>query len=122
MGMPEPRPKQECITRWNSTFHMLKQILVSKDAVSFTLAVINAPVDPLSQAEWEVLQEACTVLEPLEQVKVEISADKYSVQILSHHRCYCCYYSMIIILFISCCCIFGMEIRLDMNENNNLYC
>ncbi|XP_019716757.1 zinc finger BED domain-containing protein 4-like [Hippocampus comes] len=77
MGMPELKLKQECITRWNSTFHMLKRILESKDAVISTLAVINAPVDPLSQEEWEVLQEACTVLEPFEQVTVEISADSY---------------------------------------------
>ncbi|XP_073341911.1 E3 SUMO-protein ligase ZBED1-like [Pagrus major] len=79
MGMPELRPKQECITRWNSTFHMLKQILESKDAVTSSLAVINAPGDPLSQEEWEVLQEACTVLEPFEQVTVEISADSYVI-------------------------------------------
>ncbi|XP_051914613.1 zinc finger BED domain-containing protein 4-like [Hippocampus zosterae] len=77
MGMPELKLKQECITRWNSTFHMLKRILESKDAVISTLAVINAPIDPLSQEEWEILQEACTVQEPFEQVTVEISADSY---------------------------------------------
>ncbi|XP_076737306.1 zinc finger BED domain-containing protein 4-like [Maylandia zebra] len=77
MGMPELKLKQECITRWNSTFHMLKRILESKDAVISTLAVINAPVDPLSHEEWEVLQQACTVLEPFEQVTVEISADSH---------------------------------------------
>ncbi|XP_048829491.1 zinc finger BED domain-containing protein 4-like [Brienomyrus brachyistius] len=74
MGMPEPRLKQECITRWNSTFHMLKRILETKGAVISTLAVISAPVDPLRREEWEVLQEACTVLKPFEQVTVEISA------------------------------------------------
>ncbi|KAK7881406.1 hypothetical protein WMY93_029815 [Mugilogobius chulae] len=76
MGIPELKLKQECITRWNSTFHMLKRILESKDAVISTLAVISAPVDPLSQEEWEVLQEACIVLEPFEQVTVEISAER----------------------------------------------
>ncbi|XP_056277169.1 E3 SUMO-protein ligase ZBED1-like [Pseudoliparis swirei] len=77
MGMPELKLKQDCVTRWNSTFHMIKRILQSKDAVISTLAVMNASVDPLSQEEWEVLQEACTVLEPFEQVTVEISADSY---------------------------------------------
>ncbi|XP_051241559.1 E3 SUMO-protein ligase ZBED1-like [Dicentrarchus labrax] len=77
MGMPELKLKQECVTRWNSTFHMLKRILDSKDAVISTLAVINAHVDPLCQEEWEELQEACTVLEPFEQVTVEIGADSY---------------------------------------------
>lgn len=52
MEMPELRPKQECATRWNSTFYMLKRILESKDAIISTLAVINAPVDTLSQEEW----------------------------------------------------------------------
>ncbi|KAI4900017.1 hypothetical protein NFI96_023279 [Prochilodus magdalenae] len=77
MGMPELKLKQECVTRWNSTFHMLKRILDSKDAVISTLAVISALVDPLCQEEWEVLQEACTVLELFQQVTVEISADSY---------------------------------------------
>ena len=48
---------QECLTRWNSTFHLLKQIVESKeskDAFISTQAVINAPVDPLCQEEWEV--------------------------------------------------------------------
>ncbi len=91
MGMPELKLKQECVTRWNSTFHMLKRILESKDAVISTLAVISAPVDPLNQEEWEVLQEACNVLEPFEQVTVEISADRYSVQMFSHYYYYCYY-------------------------------
>ncbi|KAK0146615.1 hypothetical protein N1851_014070 [Merluccius polli] len=73
--MPELRPKQECVTRWNSAFHMLKGVLESKDAIISTLAIINAPVDALSQEEWEVVRETCTVLEPFEQVTVEISAD-----------------------------------------------
>nr|XP_046241207.1 zinc finger BED domain-containing protein 4-like [Scatophagus argus] len=77
MDMPELKLKQDCVTRWNSTFHMKKQILESKDAVISTLAVINAPVNPLSQEEWDILQEACTVLEPFEEVTVEISADSY---------------------------------------------
>lgn len=98
----------------------------SKDAVISTLAVINAPVNPLSQEEWKLLQEACTVLEPFQQVTVEISVDRYSVQMLSHYYyCYYYYSSMIIIIFISCCsgcCIIGMKIRLDMNGNNNIYC
>lgn len=73
MGIPELKLKQDCVTRWNSTFHMLKWILGFKDAVISTLAVINAAVDPLSQDEWEVLQE----------VTVEISTDRYRVY-MSH--------------------------------------
>ncbi|CAK6972749.1 hypothetical protein E1301_Tti021870 [Scomber scombrus] len=57
MGMYELRPKQECATRWNSTFYILKRILESKDAII-----------TLSQKEWETGKEVCTILEPLEEV------------------------------------------------------
>ena len=54
MRIPELRPKQDCTTRWNSTFHMLKRFLELKNAIIFTLAIVNAPFDPLTQEEWEV--------------------------------------------------------------------
>ncbi|XP_060759792.1 zinc finger BED domain-containing protein 4-like [Neoarius graeffei] len=75
MELPELRPKQECATRWNSTFCMLKRILETKDAIISTLALINAPGDALSQEEWELVKEVCTILQPFEEVTVEISAD-----------------------------------------------
>lgn len=88
MGMPELRPKQDCPTRWNSTFHMLKRFLESKDAIISTLAIVNAPVDPLTQEEWEVVEEVCRVLEPFEQVTVEISGERYSKQLFLHFILY----------------------------------
>ena len=78
MDMPELRLKQDCVTRWNSTLYMLKRVLESKDAIISTLALINAHMDALDQEEWEALQETCTVLEPFEQVTVEISSERYS--------------------------------------------
>lgn len=56
---------------------MLKRILETKDAIISTLALINAPVDALCQEEWELVKEVCTVLQPFEEVTVEISADRY---------------------------------------------
>ena len=85
MGMAEQRPKQDCTTSWNSTFYMLKLFLESKDAIISTLAIVNAPVDALTQAEWEVVEEVCRVLEPFEQVTVEISGERYSKQLLLHN-------------------------------------
>ena len=76
MGLPELKPKQDCITRWNSTFHMLKRITESKEAIISTLAIMNAPVNLLSQDEWEVIREACSVLEPFEQITVEFKAER----------------------------------------------
>ncbi|CAJ0921704.1 unnamed protein product [Ranitomeya imitator] len=77
MGMPELRLKQDCVTRWNSTYYMLKQVLESKDAVISTLAIIFATIDTLNQEEWEVVRETCIVLEPFEQATVEIRAESY---------------------------------------------
>ncbi|KAK1885226.1 Transposable element Hobo transposase, partial [Dissostichus eleginoides] len=42
--MAELRLKQDCITRWNSTYDMLKSFLKSKDAIISTLAITNASV------------------------------------------------------------------------------
>ncbi|KAJ3585767.1 hypothetical protein NHX12_014485 [Muraenolepis orangiensis] len=78
MDMPELRLKQDCATRWNSTLYMLKRVLESKDAIISTLALINAHIDALDQEEWEALQETCTVLEPFEQVTVEISSERWT--------------------------------------------
>jgi hypothetical protein len=78
MGMPELRPKQDCPTRWNSTYHMLKRFLESKDAIISTLAIVNAPVDPVIQEEWQMAEELCRVLEPFDQVTEEISGERYS--------------------------------------------
>ncbi|CAM4524170.1 unnamed protein product [Leuciscus chuanchicus] len=80
MGMPELRSTQDCTTRWNSTFYMLKRFLESKDAIISTLAIVNAPVDPLTQEEWEVVEEVCRVLEPFEQVTLEISGESSNEQ------------------------------------------
>ena len=61
---------------------MLKRFLESKDAIISTLVIVNAPVDALTQEELKVV---CRVLEPFEQVAVEISGERYSKQLLLHH-------------------------------------
>ncbi|XP_039630884.1 E3 SUMO-protein ligase ZBED1-like [Polypterus senegalus] len=77
MKMEELRPKQDCPTRWNSTYYMLKSFIASKNAIISTLAVTNAPVRHLSQEEWTTVQEICTILQPFEEVTVELSAESY---------------------------------------------
>ncbi|XP_072563513.1 zinc finger BED domain-containing protein 4-like [Paramormyrops kingsleyae] len=77
MKMEELRPKQDCPTRWNSTYYMLKSFIASKNAIIPTLAVTNAPVRHLSQEEWTTVQEMCTILQPFEEVTVELSAESY---------------------------------------------
>ncbi|XDV39228.1 hypothetical protein PO909_008492 [Leuciscus waleckii] len=56
---------------------MLKRFYESKDAIISTLAIVNALVDPLTQEEWEEVEEACRVLESFEQVTLEISGESY---------------------------------------------
>ncbi|KAJ8413876.1 hypothetical protein AAFF_G00064740 [Aldrovandia affinis] len=56
---------------------MLKSFLQSKEAIITTLVIRDASVSPLSQEEWSILQEVCAILEPFEQVTVEISAERY---------------------------------------------
>ena len=63
----------------------LKRLLESKDAIIYTLAIVKAPVDALTQENWEGVEELCRVLEPFEQGTVEISGEKYSKQLLLHH-------------------------------------
>ncbi|KAJ3581229.1 hypothetical protein NHX12_030972 [Muraenolepis orangiensis] len=79
MDMPELRLKQDChkVEFYIVHLYMLKRVLESKDAIISTLALINAHIDALDQEEWEALQETCTVLEPFEQVTVEISSERY---------------------------------------------
>lgn len=83
MGMDESRPKQECLTRWNSTYELLKSVLQSKEAIVSTLAILNEPVSPLTQEDWNILQEVCMVLEPVKDVTVEISAERYFMPLQS---------------------------------------
>ena len=100
MGIPELRPTQDCITRWYSTFHMLKRFLESKNAIMSTLAIVNAPVDPLSQEEWEVVEEVTRVLKPFEQVTVKISGERYSEQLFQNVILYFILYCIYIYIYI----------------------
>lgn len=45
------------------------------------MALISAPVDTLSQEEWELVKDVCTVLQTFEEVTVEISTDRYLAQL-----------------------------------------
>lgn len=76
MGMPELRAKQQVVTGGSQ----LRQVLESKDAIISIVAFINAPVDALSQEEWEEVGRTYTVLETFEQINVEIGADRYTGQ------------------------------------------
>ncbi|CAL9696627.1 unnamed protein product [Knipowitschia caucasica] len=77
MGQPQLILKQDVATRWNSTYYMLKRITEVKEPLISTLALINPQLQVLSQADWEIIKEACDVLQPFEEVTVELSAEKF---------------------------------------------
>uniref|UniRef100_A0A3Q3FCW9 BED-type domain-containing protein n=1 Tax=Labrus bergylta TaxID=56723 RepID=A0A3Q3FCW9_9LABR len=62
LGLPELRLKQDCPTRWNSTYYMLERILQNSEAVITTLALTNPRLATLSPEEWEEMQQACLIL------------------------------------------------------------
>ncbi|KAJ8009670.1 hypothetical protein DPEC_G00093910 [Dallia pectoralis] len=59
-GLPELKLKQECPTRWNSTFYMLRRFLDNKDAIITTLALVNSRLETLTQkGDWAVHKLEC---------------------------------------------------------------
>ena len=82
MGQPDLKVLQDCPTRWNSTFYMLKRFVRLRDAIITTLALVNPAVTTLTHDEWAAIEEACEVLQPYEEVTVEISGEGYVFNLL----------------------------------------
>ncbi|XP_047103747.1 E3 SUMO-protein ligase ZBED1-like, partial [Schistocerca piceifrons] len=70
---------QDLPTRWNSTLFMLERIVELSEAVKITVALCNRPTDlpSLSNDEWEICSELCSILKPFEQVSRQLSAEDY---------------------------------------------
>ena len=76
-GRAELRRKQECPTRWNSTFFMLRRMLETREPVIITMALLNVELPTPSPEEWEDMQTVCDILEPFDEVTVELSSERY---------------------------------------------
>lgn len=77
-GSPLLKLKQDCPTRWNSTYDMIDRIISIKDPIIATLAILNnSEVVCLSPQDWVVLEHARNILKIFYDVTVEISAEKY---------------------------------------------
>ncbi|KAG8233111.1 hypothetical protein J437_LFUL012537 [Ladona fulva] len=61
--------KMDVITRWNSTYLMLKRMCDIQEAVKATLRMLRNP-------EWNALREMCSVMKPFEEVTEELSSKK----------------------------------------------
>ena len=79
-GVPEGDIKKMILdvkTRWNSTYYMLRRFLEVLPAVRhLSLILVDFP-PMISPSNVEVLKEILSILQPLEKVTVELSAEKY---------------------------------------------
>ncbi|XP_055543961.1 zinc finger BED domain-containing protein 6-like [Wyeomyia smithii] len=76
LGQKELKFKQDVITRWNSTFDMMERLLLSKEAVVSTLALLDATRCTLNANDWETYKESIEVLRTFNDVTIEISSEK----------------------------------------------
>ncbi|XP_047117392.1 zinc finger BED domain-containing protein 4-like [Schistocerca piceifrons] len=77
MGVPILTPKQDCPTRWNSTYEMFDRLLKIKEPLQSTLAILSVDLQTkLSNEDWLVIEKSCEILSPFEQVTTEISSER----------------------------------------------
>lgn len=76
LNLPDFKLKQDCITRWNSTYEMLSRILRVQSAVRAVLAIENPDLNILSSTEWSILEKAADILNIFHAVTEEMSTEK----------------------------------------------
>lgn len=76
-GYPVLKLKQDCPTRWNSTYDMIDRVLKIKEPILSTLAILNNELNNISHAEWKVLHYLSKLLKIFYDVTYEISTEKY---------------------------------------------
>lgn len=75
LNVPQLKLKQDVVTRWNSTYEMFRRLVLLKDAVTATLALIRAEIS-LSANDWATVEAAIPILKMFYDVTVEISSEK----------------------------------------------
>jgi len=76
MGLPELKLKQQCPTRWNSTYDMLQRLVSVKDAVSAVVAS-SKKLPALTALEWELAEAYASICKPFTVATAALSASKY---------------------------------------------
>ncbi|XP_036336147.1 zinc finger BED domain-containing protein 1-like [Rhagoletis pomonella] len=87
MQLPISKLINDVPTRWNSTYEMLKRIMLIKEAVIATVAVVKSSalvrdeglcnIDLLSNEEWLVVEETIKIMEIFDIITKAISGEKY---------------------------------------------
>ncbi|KAG0695632.1 Zinc finger BED domain-containing protein 4 [Chionoecetes opilio] len=78
MGLqPQLRLKQDIATRWHSTYFMMRRFTEVKEPLISTLALVNTQLTALSLEEWKIINEVCEVLQPFEEVTVDLSLERF---------------------------------------------
>ncbi|XP_063050592.1 E3 SUMO-protein ligase ZBED1-like [Engraulis encrasicolus] len=77
MGLAELKLIMDCPTRWNATLQMLRRFSEMREAIVTTMALVCPHLPTLSPNEWAGITEACQVLQPFEEVTIEISGERY---------------------------------------------
>lgn len=77
-GLRPKRLKQDIITRWNATYHMLQRFTELDESIRATVATLNGKDIPIiTLEEWQLCRELCQILGPFEEMTSSISVEKY---------------------------------------------
>lgn len=77
LNCPGLKLKQDCPTRWNSTYDMLERILLLKNAVVSTLAIGNPGINSLQMDDWTIIEYSLNVFKIFDEITKEVSAEKF---------------------------------------------
>lgn len=94
LGLEPKKFIQEVPTRWNSTFYMIQRFFELQDAIKTTIVLINKDLPVLTEDEWVICNELCTVLEPFGDVTKQICGEHYVtgsliIPLVDGLRCIC---------------------------------
>ncbi|XP_063765467.1 zinc finger BED domain-containing protein 4-like [Eleginops maclovinus] len=77
MGGPTNKLIQEVDTRWNSTLDMLQRLYEQREPVGAALASLQTDVAPLTSNQYHSISQCISLLAPLKEATVELSAEKH---------------------------------------------
>ena len=81
LQLPQHKPIQDELTRWNSSYYMLGRLLEQKQAILAVGAEITLPVE-LSSLQWQLMAKVVHVLKPFEEATKEVSFSSASIAIV----------------------------------------